>query len=52
MKDPGDRFQSVTDLDRALAMCECAGEWSAERATQWWQQESDVERNTATDLIR
>jgi serine/threonine-protein kinase len=52
MKDPGDRFQSVTDLDRALAMCECAGEWSAERATQWWQQESDVERNAATDLIR
>ena len=34
-KAPGDRFQSTTDLDRALALCECAVEWSAEQAAQW-----------------
>src|SRR3954471_15313170 len=28
-KDPGDRFQTVLELDRALAHCPCAGDWSA-----------------------
>jgi serine/threonine-protein kinase len=36
-KDPTDRFQSAADLDRALGQCRCAADWSAERATAWWQ---------------
>ncbi len=36
-KDTHDRFQSVADLDRALAQCACAADWSAERAAEWWQ---------------
>jgi serine/threonine-protein kinase len=36
-KDPHDRFQSAADLDRALAQCGCAADWSAERAAEWWQ---------------
>ena len=34
-KNPAERFQSAANLDRALAQCGCAAEWSAER----WQQE-------------
>jgi serine/threonine-protein kinase len=36
-KDPHDRFMSAADLDRALMQCACAADWSAERATEWWQ---------------
>jgi serine/threonine-protein kinase len=43
-KDPHDRFQSATDLDRALAQCGCAAEWSAERAAEWWQQRMRQEK--------
>jgi serine/threonine-protein kinase len=43
-KDPHDRFQSAADLDRALAQCGCAGEWSAERAAEWWQQRTGHEK--------
>lgn len=35
-KEPGERFPSVADLDRALAGCGCAGDWSAEAAAKWW----------------
>ncbi|MDB5311623.1 MAG: prkC 30 [Gemmataceae bacterium] len=32
LKDPADRFQSMTELDAALAACGCAADWSAARA--------------------
>jgi hypothetical protein len=35
-RNPGDRFQSVVDLDRALGQCCCASDWSTERAAEWW----------------
>jgi serine/threonine-protein kinase len=35
-KKRGERFQSATDLDRALGKCACATDWSAERAATWW----------------
>jgi eukaryotic-like serine/threonine-protein kinase len=35
-KDPRERFQSAADLDRMLAQCGCATDWSAERAVEWW----------------
>ena len=36
-KKPNDRFVAVEDLDRALAKCRCANEWTEERAAEWWQ---------------
>jgi len=39
-KEPGERFQSATDLDRALGKCSCASDWSAERAAGWWAEQS------------
>jgi serine/threonine-protein kinase len=35
-KHPGDRYQSATELDAALASCACAGNWSAAEAVRWW----------------
>ena len=35
-KDPTDRFPTAGDLERALAGCGCAPDWSAERAAAWW----------------
>jgi serine/threonine protein kinase len=49
-KDPGDRFQTVADLDRALAGCLCAADWSAEQAAEWWQQEKTSEAIQAEPL--
>jgi serine/threonine-protein kinase len=40
-KDPKDRFQSAVDLDRAIAQCGCAPDWSAERAAAWWASRPD-----------
>jgi serine/threonine-protein kinase len=37
-KAPGDRYQSAAELERALAACAAAGDWSAERAQLWWKQ--------------
>lgn len=36
-KKPDERFASVEDLDRALAKCACANDWTEARATEWWQ---------------
>jgi serine/threonine-protein kinase len=36
-KYPADRFPTVRDLDRALAACGCAADWSAEQAATWWE---------------
>ncbi len=33
-KDPRDRFPSAVALERALAQCACAADWSAERAAE------------------
>jgi serine/threonine-protein kinase len=35
-KSPVERFESAADLDRALAGCRCAADWSAERAADCW----------------
>lgn len=36
-KRPEDRFADACALDRALAACRDAGQWSPERAHAWWQ---------------
>jgi serine/threonine-protein kinase len=35
-KDPAARYQTASDLEAALAACECAGDWSAAEAAAWW----------------
>jgi tRNA A-37 threonylcarbamoyl transferase component Bud32 len=36
-KEPGKRYQTVNDLDAALAGCRDAGKWTADDARSWWQ---------------
>jgi len=35
-KQPGNRYQNVTELEKALSACVCAAEWTAEQAADWW----------------
>ena len=35
-KDPKERFQTVAELEAALAACTCAADWNATIAAQWW----------------
>jgi serine/threonine-protein kinase len=37
-KLPANRFQDVESLDKALAACACAGQWTEERAAAWWHE--------------
>ena len=39
-KAPSDRYADVRDLDRALAGCRAAGQWSEEDAADWWRSQS------------
>jgi eukaryotic-like serine/threonine-protein kinase len=36
-KMPANRFQDAESLEEALAACQCAGKWTEEQATAWWQ---------------
>ena len=53
-KDPADRYPTVRDLDRALAACGCAADWSAERAATWWADGDGIRggANPAAELTR
>jgi tRNA A-37 threonylcarbamoyl transferase component Bud32 len=37
-KKPADRFQSVAELDRALADCDAAFAWDEDQARAWWKE--------------
>jgi eukaryotic-like serine/threonine-protein kinase len=36
-KSTADRYPNAAELERALAACAAADEWSAARAQAWWQ---------------
>jgi serine/threonine protein kinase len=36
-KDPQKRFVDVENLDRELAASDCADQWNADQAAEWWQ---------------
>lgn len=40
-KDPNRRYQDAQSLDQALAACQCAGQWTEEKAEDWWRQHGD-----------
>lgn len=41
-KDPAARYQSVKELDSALAACTCATDWDYDKAEAWWQANGGV----------
>ncbi len=48
-KEPSARFSSVASLDRALAKCECAGDWTQQQAKSWWHEVEQTQQDvTAT----
>ncbi len=36
-KDPANRWPDAAILERALARCACAGQWTEEQAEEWWR---------------
>ncbi len=36
-KQPADRFADVREMDRALAACACAADWTDDDAATWWK---------------
>ncbi len=44
-KDPDDRFPDAASLDKALAACAAADDWSPEQAAEWWaDRREDVDK--------
>ncbi len=43
-KEPDHRYPDAASLDRALAACACAGQWTPERAEEWWRRNADGAR--------
>jgi eukaryotic-like serine/threonine-protein kinase len=42
-KAPGDRYDDVPQLDRALAACAAADQWNDRDADEWWRSQSAAE---------
>src|SRR5262249_36535870 len=40
-KDPALRYQDAARLERTFAACEGIGEWTAEKAEEWWRRHGD-----------
>jgi serine/threonine-protein kinase len=38
-KDPDRRYQDAASLEKALAACACTGQWTTERAEEWWRRQ-------------
>ncbi len=47
-KNADDRYPSADALERALASCACAGDWSFAEAKLWWEQ-NELNRNRSGD---
>jgi serine/threonine-protein kinase len=41
-KNQAERFQTVAEMDMALANCGCAGDWTSTRAAEWWDEKSKI----------
>jgi hypothetical protein len=51
-KDPDRRYQDATTVDKALAACACAGQWSQEHAEGWWRQHGNGTTSPASPETR
>jgi len=45
-KDRSERFQTIGELQSALADCKAAGGWSREKAAEWWQAQGQTSRQS------
>jgi serine/threonine-protein kinase len=48
-KKPDERFADIADVDRALAECAAALEWSEDRADAWWRESVERDPNSSGD---
>jgi serine/threonine-protein kinase len=46
-KKPEDRFGDVDTLEKALAACRNAGDWTEDQAREWWQHHGTEAAETA-----
>jgi hypothetical protein len=46
-KDPAPRYQDAATLEKALAACKVVGEWTAERAEEWWRRHGEGAASSA-----
>jgi serine/threonine-protein kinase len=51
-KDPDRRYQDAGTLDKSLAACECAGQWTSERAEAWWRGHGDGSASASSPAAR
>jgi eukaryotic-like serine/threonine-protein kinase len=53
-KRPIDRYQSVEEVDAALAECQQAGDWSIEKSRKWWarHEKKGASSTEGTDEVR
>jgi eukaryotic-like serine/threonine-protein kinase len=52
-KEPGNRYPDADSLEKALAACPCAAEWTEADAREWWRREarnSDTAESVALDV--
>ncbi len=50
-KEPDQRFQTVHELEHALAACECANQWTQSLAAQWWISRPEVISSETQDHV-
>jgi serine/threonine-protein kinase len=51
-KDPNHRYQDAVSLDKALNACACAGQWTLERAEDWWRQHGDGTKPASLEALQ
>lgn len=49
-KLPEQRYERAGDLEHALALCECAADWTEENSAAWWATHRPVTIDLGTDL--
>jgi eukaryotic-like serine/threonine-protein kinase len=48
-KKPDERYQDATQLERALAACDCADRWTQDMAAHWWVEREEKSELPASD---
>src|SRR5947209_1264714 len=41
-KEPDKRFATADALEKALAACTCANDWTEEMAAEWWREHGET----------
>jgi serine/threonine-protein kinase len=51
-KDPDRRYPDAVTLEKALAACESAGQWTPDRAEEWWRRAGDTSAGPSSGSSR